>query len=47
MGSPFGSGCVETSIIGPAGLPAPFPPTAVNPARRVFPRGSYLAQHHA
>ena len=23
-------------------LPTPFPPTAVNPARRVFPRGDYL-----
>jgi len=43
MGSPFGSGRVETSIIGPAGLPAPFPPTAVNPARRVFHRGNLLA----
>ena len=30
MGSPVGNGCVETSMINPAGLPAPFTHTTPN-----------------
>jgi len=42
MGSPFGSGCVETSIIGPAGLPTLSTTHCSQPSPRVFPGGDYL-----